>query len=171
MYNKLMATTQQTNTKQLPSFSEIKPYEQLAVILRSQNVSAKDNADQINGEFRQSFKPQTIYDWFMKGGKLEAAYEDYTTQVGNETVEEAKRIIKHASLIAAQTLIDLTGEEYPPNIRLQAAKTLLNKTMPDGSLAPTGATDSLDDYLSDEQIAKGIAILKGEDVDDLVTAN
>jgi hypothetical protein len=141
-----------TNSKQLPTFSSIKPYEQLAVVLRSEGKTAEQTVNQINAEYELAYKANTVRDWFMAGGRLEAAYMEYLEWLADQSVREAKLKIKRLSATAADTLEEIMKDANGPvNVRQQAAKTVLGKYIPDRQIIVDEAkTDELPDSLADD---------------------
>lgn len=126
-----MATADATNNKQLPTFSNVKEFEQLAITLRSEGKKYAEIANTINAEYDLAYKEMTLRQWFMAGGKLEQAYNEFLEWHADQSVMAAKLKIKQLSVKAAETLDDLMNDDIAGNVRQQAARTILGKYIPD----------------------------------------
>lgn len=126
-----MATADATGAKQLPTFSNVKEFEQLAITLRSEGKKYAEIANTINAEYNLAYKEMSLRQWFMAGGKLEQAYNEYLEWHADQSVMEAKLKIKRLSVKAADTLDELMDDASAGNVRQQAAKTILGKYVPD----------------------------------------
>lgn len=120
-----------TNSKQLPSFSTLKPFEQLAITLRAEGKLWEEVTNTINAEYKLAYKQITIRQWFIAGARLEQAYLEYLEFHADLAVAEAKLKIKKMSKKAAETLNDLMSDKYDGTVRHNAAKTTLSKYVPD----------------------------------------
>lgn len=126
-----MATADETNTQQLPTFSNTKVFEQLAIQLRSEGKSYEEIRNTINEEYKLAYKQQSIREWFMAGGRLEQAYLEYNEWHADQSVIRAKLKIKKSSETAADTLDELMTDKFDGRVRYQASKTILGKYIPD----------------------------------------
>lgn len=147
-----MATSDELNVGELPSFSVLKPFEQTAIVLRAEGKSYLEILNHINTEYSLAYKQRAIEEWFYAGGRLVQAYLEYNTAVADQAVETAKMRIKKSSDRAAQVLDELMGEQYDPKIRVHAAKAVLGKFVPDRQVVFDGGgdPDNLPDGLADE---------------------
>jgi hypothetical protein len=126
-----MATKDETNTSELPAFSSLKAFEQMAIILKCEGQPADKIANMINAEYNLTYKMMTIREWFWADGRLFQAYHEYNTWHADQVVNEAKLLIKKSTGQAAQTLVDLLDPKIESSVRHNAGKTLLNKFIPD----------------------------------------
>lgn len=124
-------TENSTGEKQLPTFANTKPYEQLAIMLRAEGKTSEEIANTVNAEYKLAYKAQSIRQWFMAGGSLEQAYLEYNEALADQAVTEAKLKIKKLSGVAADTLGELMTDKFDGRVRQQAAKTVLGKYVPD----------------------------------------
>lgn len=123
--------TESTNIKQLPSFSTIKEFEQMVIMLRTEGKQYAEITNTINAEYGLAYKELTVRQWLMSGGRLEQAYLEYNEALADAMVAEAKLKIKKLSSKAADTLDELMNESVASNVRGNAAKTVLAKYIPD----------------------------------------
>lgn len=145
-----MATTDETNIRQMPTFSATKAHEQLAVMLRAEGKTYDVITNQLNAEYNLAYSERTLREWFIAGGRLEAAYFEYLDALADQSVREAKTKIKRLSVKAADTLDELLNESNAGNVRQQAAKTILGKYIPDRQvLIDESTADDLPDELAD----------------------
>lgn len=147
-----------TNTKQLPTFSNTKPFEQLAIVLRAEGKDYEDVVNTVNAEYSLAYKQQSIRQWFMVGGRLEQAYLEYNEAMADQAVAEAKLRIKKLSLSAATTLEELMGNNHAGNVRQQAARTILGKYIPDRQIL---VDESKVEEIPEEIGSAGDAIMDG----------
>lgn len=150
------------NAQDLPIFANTKPYEQMAIMMRAEGKEGETIAAHINAEYNLAYKRQSIYEWFMAGGKLEAAYMEYLEAYANQSLKMAKLKIKSLSLKATDTLSELLGPHSPSNVRQQAARTVLGKYIPDRQIV---STDTGKDGIPDELADAGDNVLKEETTD------
>lgn len=159
-----MANTSEaaTNAKQLPTFSNVKEFEQLAITLRAEGKSYAEVANMINAEYSLAYKEITLRGWFMAGGRLEQAYSEYLEWHADQSVMEAKLKIKKLSTAAAETLGELITDKFDGRVRQQAAKTILGKYVPDRQVVvdETGA-DEIPSAIGDA----GDKVLTGDEPD------
>ncbi len=153
-----MATKDETNTSELPSFSVLKGYQRRAVILRYEGKTHEQIANNINDEFAMDYVPRSVGEWFMAGGKLEAAYHELLDLMAKQSLQEARQAIKLASKAAATTLIKRMASN-DERVSVRAAQALLNKYIPDKQVVLDGpeADDDLPEELSKlaDEIATG----------------
>lgn len=151
--------TDSTNVKQLPTFSNIKEFEQLAITLRSEGKKYAEIANTINAEYDLAYKEMSLRQWFMAGGKLEQAYYEYLEWHADQSVIRAKMKIKTITEKAADTLDKLMDDDNAGNVRQQAAKTILGKYVPDRQVVvdeskaddiPSAIGDAGDKVITDE---------------------
>lgn len=147
-----------TNTKQLPTFSNLKGFEQLAVTLKADGQKYAEIVNTINAEYELAYKELTLRGWFMAGGRLEQAYLEYVDVLADQAVREAKTKIKRMSLTAANTLEDLMKDDVGSNARGLAARTVLAKYIPDRQII---VDETKTDDLPDELAAAADNIVKG----------
>lgn len=118
--------------QQLPAFSAVKKHEQLAIILRSEGQKYPQIVNQINTDFDLTYKEASVREWFIAGGRLEQAYNEYLEFMADESVREAKIQIKKLSVKAVERLSKLLEDDsVADNIVERAARTVLAKYIPD----------------------------------------
>lgn len=149
------------NGKQLPTFSTLKIHEQLAIQLRSEGQAYKAIVGQIKADYDLSYKEATLREWFMAGGRLEAAYYEYLEFAADEAVKQAKLKIKRLSTVAADKLEGLMlDSDTADNIVERAARTVLAKYIPDRQILvdenkaddlPAAIGDAGDDVLNPDK--------------------
>lgn len=158
-----MATKNETNTKDLPSFSSIKGHERRAVILRAEGRTYAQVTANINDEFALDYAEPSVREWFVAGGRLEQAYNDFVEAQATAALREARQTIKRASNAAAATLVSLLKPGQDPRLQLDAAKSILNKYLPDKQIVLDAEGE---DELPDELADVGDDVLDGEEDDD-----
>lgn len=149
------------NGKQLPTFSTLKNHERLAIQLRSEGQSYKSIVEQIKIDYDLQYKEGTLRDWFMAGGRLENGYYEYVEWSADESVKQAKLKIKRLTSVAADKLEGLmTSKDTADNIVERAARTVLNKYVPDRQVIldennadeiPSAIGDAGDEVLTGDQ--------------------
>jgi hypothetical protein len=118
--------------QQLPTYSLLKAHEQLAIALRSEGQPYKAVVAQIEVDYNLVYKEQGIREWFMAGGRLEQANNEYLEFLADESVKQAKLHIKRLSTKASDVLEKLMDDkDTADNIKERAARTVLNKYIPD----------------------------------------
>ncbi len=155
-----------TNTKELPAFSVLKPYEQAAVVLRADGSTYLEVCNTINADFELSYKPRTVEEWFYAGGKLEQAYQEYNEEIATQRIKEAKQLIRKNSLKAARVIDEFMDKDkgHDPALRLRAAQTNLNKYIPDRQVVL--GKESADDDLPEEIADKADNLVSGGEPND-----
>lgn len=133
-----MANPNSTNTSELPGFTTLRGAERSAVMLRYEGKTYAQIANNINDEFGTTYVERTVNDWFIAGGKLEAAYHELLDAMAAQSLKEARQTIKRASNAAAGVLVDQLRSTNDPLIRQNAAKALLNKFVPDKQVVLDG---------------------------------
>lgn len=118
-------------TSELPSFTSLKGHERRAVILRAGGKTFAQITAHINNEFALEYAEITVQEWFYAGGRLEQAYSEYLEADAVMSLKEARQIIKRSSKAAVDVLVDQLKSGKEENIRQGAAKSLLNKYIPD----------------------------------------
>lgn len=155
-----MATVDATNHALLPSFSSIKPFEQLAVTLRAEGKKYQDITNTINAEYSLAYKEMTVRQWFIAGGRLEQAFNEYNEWHADQAVMRAKIRIKKLSEKASKTLSILMSDKFDGAVRHNAAKTTLAKYIPDRQVVvdeskadeiPSAIGDAGDEALTEDQ--------------------
>lgn len=153
-----MASPNDTNVTELPSFTALKGYERRAVFLRYEGKSLGAISNHINDEFILTYSERTIGEWFQPGGRLEQGYHELLELMAKQSLREARMAIKHASKKAADTLVkkmDSTDER----VAVRASMAILNKFIPDKQvvLDAVETEDDLPEALADiaDKIAKG----------------
>jgi hypothetical protein len=138
-----------TNTdSKLPEFPGLKLHEKRAVMLRAEGKTYDQVTNHINTEYALDYSVKTIQEWFQAGGRLEQA----------SSLKEARLLIMRSMKSAAATLI--SGMNNPdPRIAQEAAKSLLNKYIPDKQIALSGA--AIEDELPPELDLAAEEILAG----------
>lgn len=114
------------------SFTQLPEYQQRIVVLKSQGLRHRDITKLVHDEFGASCSKNTINQYFAAGGALEQALDEYNIMSADEWLLEARTQAKRYSKKAIDTLAELTKPEYMPMVRLNAAKALANKYLPDG---------------------------------------
>lgn len=159
-----MAKRDATNTGTMPSFPSIKNYERRCVILRAEGKTYEAITNHINDEFALSYAVITVKEWFYAGGKLEQAYHEYLEADAALTLKEARQAIKRSTKSAVATvLVQMNSPDG--RLALDAAKTILNKYIPDRQIMHEGG--ELDEDVPSEllEAADAIAKIKSEDED------
>lgn len=155
-----MATADSTNTKLLPTFSNIKPFEQLAVQLRAEGKSYEEVTNTINAEFELAYKSPSLRQWFMVGGRLEQAFMEYNEAMADQSIKVAKTKLKAAQTQLADWLIELASPGHESNVRISAIRAGLNKFIPDKQIVMTAEPD---DELPDEIANAAAKVLHGSE--------
>jgi hypothetical protein len=150
-----MATADETNTKQLPEFSSLKAFEQMAIVLHSEGRPYEEIVNMMNAEYDLAYKLMTVREWFWAGGRLEQAYLEYNEANANQHLAHARQKIKQLSLKAANTLDELMDTSTAGTVRQQAAKTVLSKYIPDRQIiVDESKTEDLPDKLAADMDAE-----------------
>lgn len=118
-------------TSELPSFTSLKGHERRAVMLRAEGKSYAQITAHINNEFVLDYAEITVKEWFYAGGRLEQAYSEFLEADAVMSLKEARQIIKRSSKAAVAVLVDQLRAGKDEGIRQGAAKSLLNKYIPD----------------------------------------
>lgn len=151
-----MATSDETNNRTLPSFSVLKGHERAAVVLKSEGKTVEQIVANINDEFALTYTVRGVGEWFQAGGRLEQALIEYNEALAVASLRDARQLIKRASRSAAATLIK--GLNNPdPRVANDAAKSLLNKYIPDRQVISDSMTE---EELPEELANAGDALLK-----------
>lgn len=127
-----MTMTNGSDPAILRNFTQLPKYQQRIVVLKSQGLRHRDITKLIYDEFGASCSKNTINQYFAAGGALEQALDEYNTMYADEWLREARTEAKRYSKKAIETLAELTEPGYAPMVRLNAAKALANKYLPDG---------------------------------------
>lgn len=114
------------------SFTQLPEFQQRIVVLKSQGLHHQNIAKRVAHEFGVSCSKNTINQYFAAGGTLEQALSEYNAMTADEWLREARTQAKLYSKVAIETLAELIEPRYPPMVRLNAAKALANKYLPDG---------------------------------------
>jgi hypothetical protein len=148
-----------TNTdSKLPEFPGLKLHEKRAVMLRAEGKTYDQVTNHINTEYALDYSVKTIQEWFQAGGRLEQAYLEFVGAMASSSLKEARLLIMRSMKSAAATLI--SGMNNPdPRIAQEAAKSLLNKYIPDKQIALSGA--AIEDELPPELDLAAEEILAG----------
>lgn len=151
------ATGKTTNTTEFPSFTSLKLHQRRAVILRAEGKTIAQITAHINNEFVLTYSEITVKEWFHAGGKLEQAYNEYIEADAAMSLKQARLAIKRASKNAVATVLDQMRSP-DGRLALDAAKTILNKYVPDRQVVHDGPEDDGD--IPDEltNIANAIAM-------------
>lgn len=146
--------------QQLPTYSTLKAHEQLAIQLRSEGMKYKDIVGQLKTDYNLVYKEASLREWFMAGGRLEIAYNEFLEFLAEESVKQAKLKIKQLSSKAVDKLEALLDDDNTAdNIVERTARTILNKYIPDRQVIidetkadelPPAIGDAGDDVLSEE---------------------
>ncbi len=152
-----------SNTSEVPAFTTIKAHEKRAVILKAEGKTMEAVTAHINNEFALDYSVVTVKEWFFAGGRLEQAYSEYLEASAVIALKEARQLIKRATKGAVAVLVEQLGITKEETIRQGAAKSLLNKYIPDRqvTLDSIGAEEDIPPELA--EIADG---LKDEEVTD-----
>jgi hypothetical protein len=153
-----MATADQTNTKQLLAFSSVKNYERRLIILRAEGKPYADLREVLRVEFHKQWTESYIRALFSAGGRLEQAYIEYNEALAAASLKEAKLLAQRASKAAIITMTELMGNSQEPRLRLDAAKALANKYVPDRQVVFDGGEAETD--LPDEIANAGLKLLE-----------
>ena len=153
-----MAKKDATNTSSVPEFPGLKLHEKRAVLLRAEGKTYDQVVNHINTEYALDYSVKTVQEWFQAGGRLEQAYLEFVGAMATSSLREAKLLIMRSMKSAAATLI--AGMNNPdPRIAQEAAKSLLNKYIPDKQIALTG--EAAEDELPPELDLAAEEILAG----------
>lgn len=114
------------------SFTQLPEFQQRIVVLKSQGLRHQDITQLIHDEFGATCSKNTINQYFAAGGALEQALDEYNTMSADEWLLEARTQAKLYSKKAIDTLAELTEPNFTPMVRLNAARALANKYLPDG---------------------------------------
>jgi hypothetical protein len=121
-------------TTVLRSFAQLSARYQQAVVLKAQGQHHEAIASALTAEFGGSCSRNTVNQWFAAGGLLEQAYMEYSAQLADQALKEAKQIARRFSKTAIAIMVELMGPTHEPTVRLNAAKALANKYVPDRQL-------------------------------------
>lgn len=154
-----MAKDEEINTGELPQFSVLRPFEQMAVTLKAGGSTHEQIKNTINAEFGLDYGVRGVEEWFRSGGRLEQAYLEYNGAIADRAIKEARSAIKKAAPKAVDTLVEILGKGYETPSRVAAAKALLNKYIPDRQVISEG--DDGED-VPDELGRAGDKVLTGE---------
>lgn len=144
-------------------FATLKEFERTAILLRSAGKSWAEIVATINAQFGLTYAETTVRLWFTPGGNLEGAYDEYNDLMAEQALKNAKKMAKRAAEVSITTMVEMQTDKHEDRIRLDAAKALANKYIPDRQVQvnePGGADD-----LPPELIAAGEAIVNGQSDD------
>lgn len=154
-----MATKDETNISELPSFSVIKGHERRAVILKAEGKTVAQITAHINDEFAQTYSDRTVQEWFVVGGRLEQAMSEYNEAQAHLALKEAKQLIRKATKAAAANMIAKIASP-DDRVSLDASRHLLNKYIPDRQIVADAPEAEAD--LPDELQAAATALKEAE---------
>ena len=126
-------------TSKLQDFPGLKNHEKRAVMLRADGRTYEQIVNNINDEYALDIALKTVQEWFRAGGRLEQAYVEYTGALAAASLKKAKMLIMRASESAAAVLVDQLKSATDPSLRQSAARTLLNKYIPDKQVTLSAA--------------------------------
>ena len=147
-----------TNTKQLLALSSVKNFERRLIILRAEGKSYADLREVLRAEFHKQWTESYIRSLFSAGGRLEQAYLEYNEALAAASLKEAKLLAQRASKAAIITMTELMGNSQEPRIRLDAAKAVANKYVPDRQVIFEGGQAESD--LPEEIANAGLKLLE-----------
>lgn len=153
-----MATQDATNTSQLVAFSSVGNHERRLIIMRSEGKPYAELVTVARNEFNLRWTESYIRHLFSVGGRLEQAYREYNDALAGQSLREAKQLAQRASKAAIITMTELMGAAQEPTIRLNAAKALANKFVPDRQIVFDGGAGESD--IPDEIANAGVALLE-----------
>ncbi len=153
-----MATADSTNTKQLIAFSSVNNWERRIIILRAEGKPYRELVSVLKDEFHKRWTESYVRQLFMAGGRLEQAYIEYNEALAAASLKEAKLLAQRASKSAIITMVDLMKDSNEPGIRLNAAKAIANKYVPDRQIVFEGGEAETD--LPDEIANAGLKLLE-----------
>lgn len=153
-----MATADSTNTTQLVAFSGVRNFERRLIILRAEGKPYAELRSVLALEFNKKWTESYIRTLFAAGGRLEQAYIEYNEALAAASLKEAKLLAQRASKAAIITMTELMGNSQEPRIRLDAAKAVANKYVPDRQVIFEGGEAETD--LPDEIANAGLKLLE-----------
>ena len=155
-----MATSDETNTSELPSFSVLKDSERRAVTLKGEGKTVAQITAHINDEFVQTYSERTVQEWFAAGGRLEQAYSEFQEAKAHLALQEARQLIKIATKAAAANMISKINSP-DDRVSLDASRHLLNKYIPDRQIISDSPEPEAD--LPEELQAAATALREADD--------
>lgn len=123
------------------SFAQLSGPQQYAVNLKARGVMHKEIASRLGVEYGIACSHNTVNQWFAAGGNLEQALNEYLERIADESLKEAKTLVKLATKPAIETIVYIMRHSPSDLARLRAAQIILNKYIPDGQRAGVGAHD------------------------------
>ncbi len=155
-----MATSDETNTSELPSFSVLKGHERRAVILKGEGKSVAQITAHINDEFALNHSERTVQEWFTPSGRLIQAMTEFSEAQAHLSLQEARQLIKKASKAAAANMISKINSQ-DDRVSLDASRHLLNKYIPDRQIISDSPEAEAD--LPEELQAAASALREADD--------
>lgn len=125
-----MARVDETNTSKLPAFPSLKTYERRAVVLKAEGKTAEQITEHINAIYALDYSPVTVKEWFKSSGRLLQAYHEYLEADAALALQESRLAIKRSTTAAVRAIVTKLSS-LDERIQLDAAKTILNKYIPD----------------------------------------
>ncbi len=153
-----MANPDSTNTSQLVAFTHVKPFEQRIIILRADGQSYAQLVEVLTKEFHKRWTESYVRHLFSANGRLYQAYLEYNEALAAASLKEAKLLAQRSSKAAIVTMMELMGKSQEPRIRLDSAKALANKYVPDRQVIFEGGEAETD--LPDEIANAGLKLLE-----------
>ncbi|HSX28921.1 MAG TPA: hypothetical protein VLE73_00010 [Candidatus Saccharimonadales bacterium] len=126
-----MARVDTTNTADFQRFPALSLPDQLAVQMKYYGNTHIQISTALRSVYGIKKSEHTVRGWFLPGCRLEAAYMDFVDAVADTSVKKAKLLAMRFSERAIGTLGELMTPTHDANIRLEAAKALANKYIPD----------------------------------------
>ncbi len=139
--------------KELPAFSELKPVEQMCIVLKSQGYTYSEIRDSLSADGKKAPALKTLHDWFYNKGRLFQAYTEYKESMADVLVAEGKSLIKHltkeAAMLMGHVMRKTTANDRD---RVRAAQIIMAKYIPDKQiiLGPGGKDDDLPEEIADD---------------------
>lgn len=155
-----MATSDETNTSELPSFSAITAPERRAIVLRSEGKTYEVIANHINVTYALDYSERTVREWFGANGRLQQAYSEYNEAQAHIALTDARQLIKKASKAAAANMVSKINST-DERVSLDASRHLLNKYIPDRQIVSDSPEQESD--LPDELQAAATALREEDD--------
>lgn len=108
----------------LRSFMQLPAKKRRAVELKHIGRTHREIAETISAEFGKKCSLSAVDHWFMNGNELQFALAEYGEDMANESLKQAKNLIRVFAAEGIVTLRELAQPGHKENTRVRAAQAL-----------------------------------------------
>lgn len=167
MIKVIMPRSNETATSAVRQFSSLTAPDRRSVEMKVNGNSTKQISAMLQQEFDITRTDRSVREWFAPGGRLEQPYLEVCERLAQESVRDAKLLIRRGARTAAAKLIELVANGSETT-QLRAAQSLAAKYLaresgyfdPDEDLPPQLVNEGEDDLML--EMTQTLTISRGE---------